>query len=67
MGGEKKRWSLHQIETWAEREREFEICNVEGSLKGGKKNVEVQANLEERKKKKKKEAFRALKGGKKHE
>ena len=39
-GGEKKRWSLHQIETWAEREREFEICNVEGSLKGGKKEKE---------------------------
>ena len=43
---------------WAERE--FEICNVEGSLKGGKKNVEDQAGLEESKKKEKKEIRKCL-------
>ena len=49
--------------TWAERE--FEICNVEGSLKGGKKMLKFKPVW--KKVKKKKEAFRALKGGKKHE
>ena len=43
---EKKEGSIQgflrdQLETWAERE--FEICNGEGSLKGGKKKKNVEA------------------------